>query len=157
MPTPIHLTKLLIANRGEIALRVIRAARELGVRTVAVYSEADRLAPHVLAADEAYPIGPAPSAQSYLRIDELVRVALESGAQAVHPGYGFLSERAPFIDAVEAAGLVFVGPSAAAVAAMGDKTEARKRVAAAGVPVVPGTSEPLTDAAEAERVAAEVG
>ena len=155
--TPHHLTKLLIANRGEIALRVIRAARELGVRTVAVYSEADRLAPHVLAADEAYPIGPAPSAQSYLRIDELVRVALESGAQAVHPGYGFLSERAPFIDAVEAAGLVFVGPSAAAVAAMGDKTEARKRVAAAGVPVVPGTSEPLTDAAEAERVAAEVG
>lgn len=149
--------KILIANRGEIALRVIRAAHELGVEAVAVYSEADRLAPHVLAADEAYPIGPPPSAQSYLRADELIRVARESGAEAIHPGYGFLSERAPFIRAVREAGLVFIGPSAESVEAMGDKTEARKRVIAAGVPVVPGNDDPLADAAEARRVAGEVG
>nr|MBA3970072.1 acetyl-CoA carboxylase biotin carboxylase subunit [Gemmatimonadota bacterium] len=99
--------KILVANRGEIALRIIRAARELGVRTVAVYSEADRLAPHVLAADEAYLIGPPPSAQSYLRADELIRVAQATGAEAIHPGYGFLSERAPFMRAVKDAGLVF--------------------------------------------------
>jgi acetyl-CoA carboxylase, biotin carboxylase subunit len=150
-------TKILIANRGEIALRVIRAARELGVRCVAVYSEADRLAPHVLAADEAYPIGPAPAGQSYLRGEALIEVALRSGAEAVHPGYGFLSERAPFIRAVTEAGLTFIGPSAAAVEAMGDKTEARKRVTAAGVPVVPGTSEPLVDAEEAIRRGEEIG
>ena len=150
-------TKILIANRGEIALRVIRAARELGIQTVAVYSDADRLAPHVLAADEAYLIGPPPSAQSYLRGDALVEVARRSGAEAIHPGYGFLSERAPFIRAVEEAGLVFIGPSAAAVEAMGDKTQARKTVIAAGVPVVPGTEDALADAAEARRVAGEVG
>jgi acetyl-CoA carboxylase biotin carboxylase subunit len=149
--------KILIANRGEIALRVIRAARELGVKTVAVYSEADRLAPHVLAADEAYLIGPPPSAESYLRADVLIEVAKRSGAEAIHPGYGFLSERAPFIRAVEEAGLVFIGPPADAVESMGDKTEARKRVTAAGVPVVPGTKDPLADSAEARRVAAEVG
>ena len=149
--------KILVANRGEIALRVIRAAHELGVRAVAVYSEADRLAPHVLAADEAYLIGPAPSAQSYLRGDVLVEVAKKSGAEAIHPGYGFLSERAPFIQAVRDAGLVFIGPSPRAVTAMGDKTEARKRVTDAGVPVVPGTKEALADADEARRVAAEIG
>jgi acetyl-CoA carboxylase biotin carboxylase subunit len=124
---------------------------------VAVYSEPDRLAPHVLAADEAYLIGPAPSAQSYLRGDVLIDVAKKSGAEAIHPGYGFLSERAPFIQAVRDAGLVFIGPSPEAVTAMGDKTEARKRATAAGVPVVPGTQDPLADAAEARRVAAEVG
>ena len=149
--------KILVANRGEIALRVIRAAHELGVEAVAVYSEPDRLAPHVLAADEAYLIGPAPSAQSYLRGDVLIEVAKKSGAEAIHPGYGFLSERAPFIQAVRDAGLVFIGPSPEAVTAMGDKTEARKRATAAGVPVVPGTQDPLADAAEARRVAAEVG
>jgi acetyl-CoA carboxylase biotin carboxylase subunit len=149
--------KILIANRGEIALRVVRAARELGVETVAVYSEADRLAPHVLAADEAYLIGPPPSAQSYLRADVLIEVAKRSGAEAIHPGYGFLSERAPFIRAVQEAGLVFIGPPAGAVEAMGDKTEARKRAVAAGVPVVPGTKDPLADAPEARRVAGEVG
>ncbi len=149
--------KILVANRGEIALRVIRAAHELGVQAVAVYSEADRLAPHVLAADEAYLIGPAPSAQSYLRADVLIDVAKRSGAEAIHPGYGFLSERAPFIRAVREAGLVFIGPSAESVDAMGDKTAARKRVIAAGVPVVPGTEDALSDAAEARRVAAEVG
>jgi acetyl-CoA carboxylase biotin carboxylase subunit len=149
--------KILIANRGEIAVRVIRAARELGVRSVAVYSEADRLAPHVLAADEAYPIGPSPSSQSYLRGDAIIEVARAAGAEAIHPGYGFLSERAPFIRAVGEAGLAFIGPTADAVEAMGDKTAARRRVTAAGVPVVPGTTEPLADAAEARSVAAEIG
>jgi acetyl-CoA carboxylase, biotin carboxylase subunit len=149
--------KILIANRGEIALRIIRAAHELGVKTVAVYSDADRYAPHVLAADEAYNIGPAPSAQSYLRQDALIEIAERTGAEAIHPGYGFLSERAPFIRAVREAGLVFIGPSAEAVEAMGDKTSARKRVIDAGVPVVPGTKEPLTDADEARRVAGEIG
>jgi acetyl-CoA carboxylase, biotin carboxylase subunit len=149
--------KILVANRGEIALRIIRAAHELGVQAVAVYSEADRLAPHVLAADEAYLIGPPPSAQSYLRSDVLIEVAKRCGAEAIHPGYGFLSERAPFIRAVGEAGLIFIGPPAGAVEAMGDKTQARKRVTEAGVPVVPGTKEPLADAAEARSVAAEVG
>jgi acetyl-CoA carboxylase biotin carboxylase subunit len=149
--------KILVANRGEIALRVIRAAHELGVQAVAVYSEPDRLSPHVLAADEAFCIGPAPSAQSYLRGDVLIDVAKRTGAEAIHPGYGFLSERAPFIQAVRDAGLTFIGPSPEAVTAMGDKTAARARVIAAGVPVVPGTKEALADAAEARRVAAEVG
>jgi acetyl-CoA carboxylase biotin carboxylase subunit len=149
--------KILVANRGEIALRVIRAAHELGVQAVAVYSEADRLAPHVMAADEAYLIGPAPSAQSYLRADVLIDVARRSGAEAIHPGYGFLSERAPFIQAVRDAGLVFIGPSPEAVTAMGDKTAARARMIDAGVPVVPGTKEALADAAEARRVAGEIG
>ena len=149
--------KILIANRGEIALRVIRAAHELGVKAVAVYSEADRLAPHVLAADEAYLIGPPPSAQSYLRADELIRIANQAGAEAIHPGYGFLSERSPFIRAVTEAGLVFIGPRADSVEAMGDKTEARKRMTDAGVPVVPGTKEALPDAAEARRVAGGIG
>ncbi len=151
------LRKILVANRGEIALRIIRAAHELGVEAVAVYSEADRLAPHVLAADEAYLIGPAPSARSYLRAEKLIEVARQAGAEAIHPGYGFLSERGPFIRAVRNVGLIFIGPSAEAVEAMGDKTEARRRVLAAGVPVVPGTQEPLSDAAHARQVAAEVG
>jgi acetyl-CoA carboxylase, biotin carboxylase subunit len=153
----VMFSKILVANRGEIALRVIRAAHELGVKAVAVYSEADRLAPHVLAADEAYPIGPSPSAQSYLRGDALIELAQRVGREAIHPGYGFLSERAPFIRAVEEAGLTFIGPPASAVEAMGDKTEARKRAIAAGVPVVPGTKDALADADEARRVAAEVG
>lgn len=150
-------SKILIANRGEIALRVIRAARELGIRTVAVYSEADRHAPHVLAADEAYLLGPPPAAQSYLNIPKILEVARRSGAEAIHPGYGFLSERAPFIRAVREAGLVFIGPSAEAVEAMGDKTEARKRVMAAGVPVVPGTRDPVRDVEEARAAAAAIG
>jgi acetyl-CoA carboxylase biotin carboxylase subunit len=156
-PALLVFNKILVANRGEIALRVIRAAHELGVAAVAVYSEADRLAPHVREADEAYLIGPAPSARSYLRMDALVEAALRSGAEAVHPGYGFLSERAPFIRAVREAGLTFIGPSAEAVEAMGDKTEARRRMVEAGVPVVPGTTAPLRDGEEARRVAAEIG
>jgi len=150
-------SKILVANRGEIALRVIRAAQELGIRTVAVYSEADRYAPHVLAADEAHLLGPPPAAQSYLNIPRILEVARRSGAEAIHPGYGFLSERAPFIRAVREAGLVFIGPSAEAVEAMGDKTEARKRVMAAGVPVVPGTRDPVRDLDEARTAASSIG
>jgi acetyl-CoA carboxylase, biotin carboxylase subunit len=149
--------KVLIANRGEIAVRIIRACRELGLEAVAVYSTADRLAPHVLLADEAWPIGDAPSAQSYLRADVLIDTALKSGCDAVHPGYGFLSERAFFAEAVEAAGLIFIGPTAAAIRDMGDKTQARRRMIAAGVPVVPGTTEPLVDVDDAIRAAEAVG
>jgi acetyl-CoA carboxylase biotin carboxylase subunit len=149
--------KLLIANRGEIALRVIRACRELGVRTVAVYSDADGQAPHVRAADEAVHIGPAPSPESYLRGDRIIEVAHATGAQAVHPGYGFLSEREWFSRAVRDAGLTFVGPSPEAIAALGSKTAARQLAIAAGVPVVPGTTEGLQDAAEAERIADRYG
>jgi acetyl-CoA carboxylase, biotin carboxylase subunit len=152
-----RIESVLIANRGEIAVRVVRACRELGIRAVAVYSEADRLGPHVLAADEAYPIGPAASAESYLRAERLLAVAQRAGCDAVHPGYGFLAERAFFAEMVEQAGLGFIGPSASAIAAMGDKTEARRRMLAAGVPVVPGATEPLADASAAARVARELG
>jgi acetyl-CoA carboxylase biotin carboxylase subunit len=148
---------LLVANRGEIALRVVRACRELGVRSVAVYSEADRLAPHVLEADEAHPVGPAPSSESYLRIDRLLEAAEASGAEAIHPGYGFLSEREVFARAVEEAGLAFVGPASATLAAMGDKTEARRRMQDAGVPIVPGLVEALPDPEAAVAAAAEIG
>lgn len=149
--------KVLVANRGEIAIRVIRACHELGVPAVAVYSEADRLAAHVFEADEAYPIGPAPSAESYLRSAVLIDVAREAGCDAVHPGYGFLAERAGFASAVEEAGLVFIGPPSRAIEAMGDKPEARRRMMRAAVPVVPGTAEAFADPADAENAAAEVG
>ncbi len=151
------ISSVLIANRGEIAVRLVRGARELGIRTIAVYSEADRLAPHVLDADEAYCIGPAPSSESYLRGDVLIRLALEQGAEAIHPGYGFLAERADFASAVEDAGLIFVGPAPDTIAAMGDKTEARRRMSKAGVPIVPGSAEAAADAREAERAAREIG
>ena len=148
---------VLVANRGEIALRVIRTAKEMGIRTVAVYSEVDRTAPHVREADEARCIGSAPASESYLRGEALIEVARELGAEAIHPGYGFLAERADFARRVEEAGLTFVGPSSATIEAMGDKTEARRRMQEAGVPIVPGTKEALSSAAEAEAVAAEVG
>jgi acetyl-CoA carboxylase biotin carboxylase subunit len=148
---------VLIANRGEIAVRIVRGARECGIRTIAVHSEADRLAPHVLEADEAYEIGPAPSSESYLRADRLIELAKRVGAEAIHPGYGFLAERAEFARAVEEAGLVFVGPTADTISAMGDKTEARRRMAAAGVPIVPGLTEAVADPEAAERAAAEIG
>ena len=150
-------SKVLIANRGEIAVRVIRACHELGIAAVAVYSDADTRAPHVRAADEAFHIGPAPSAESYLRGQTIIDAALKSGAQAIHPGYGFLSEREWFARAVREAGLVFVGPPAEAIAAMGSKTAARQLAVAAGVPVVPGTTEPLRDEREAREVAERFG
>ncbi len=151
------LESVLIANRGEIALRIVRACRELGVRSVAVCSEADRAAPHALAADETYEIGPAPSGESYLRVDRLLEAAARSGAQAVHPGYGFLSERAEFARAVRDAGLVFIGPKPETIAAMGDKIRARRLMRAAGTPVIPGSESPLRDAAEAVREARRIG
>ena len=150
-------TKVLVANRGEIALRVIRACRELGVRSVAVYSDADASAPHVREADEAVHIGPASSAESYLRGDRIVEAAKRTGAEAIHPGYGFLSEREWFARLVRDEGLVFVGPPAEAIAAMGSKTAARQLVTAAGVPVVPGTTDAVASADEASRIAEEFG
>jgi acetyl-CoA carboxylase biotin carboxylase subunit len=148
---------LLIANRGEIAVRVIRACRELGIRSVAIFSEADRRALHVLEADEAYCVGPPPSADSYLRVDRILEVAQKAGVDAVHPGYGFLAERAPFSRAVSEAGFVFVGPTPETIDAMGDKTEARRRMQAAGVPIVPGVTEAVSDPGEAGEAAAEIG
>jgi acetyl-CoA carboxylase biotin carboxylase subunit len=151
------MRKVLIANRGEIAVRIVRACREAGLGTVAVFSEADRDAPHVLMADEAYGIGPPPAAESYLRIDRLIDVARASGADAVHPGYGFLAENAHFAEACQAAGLTFVGPPPAAIRAMGDKTAARRLARELGVPMVPGTVEPVTSDAEALAVARQIG
>jgi len=151
------LRKVLVANRGEIARRVIRACRQLGIPSVAVYSEADARAPHVRDADEAVPIGPAPARQSYLSIPAIVDAALSTGADAVHPGYGFLSENWRFAQACRDARLVFVGPSVEAIRAMGDKAEARRRMAAAGVPVLPGSDGAVGDVEEAARIAATVG
>jgi acetyl-CoA carboxylase biotin carboxylase subunit len=149
--------KILIANRGEIALRIVRACRELGVGSVAVFSDADASAPHAREADEAVHIGAAPSRESYLRADKLIAAARSTGAEAIHPGYGFLSEREHFAREVADAGLVFIGPSAAAIAAVGSKTAARALAAAANVPVVPGTTDPLRDAKEAAEVAERLG
>ncbi len=151
------ITRVLIANRGEIALRIIRACHEEGLEAVAVYSDADRSAPYVRAANAAVHIGPPPAAQSYLVMDKIIAAAQATGAQAIHPGFGFLSERAAFAARVAEAGLVFIGPPASAIQAMGDKTEARRRMQAAGVPVVPGAMAAVTDPAEATRVAAALG
>ncbi|MGC8855862.1 MAG: acetyl-CoA carboxylase biotin carboxylase subunit [Anaerolineae bacterium] len=149
-------SKILIANRGEIALRILRACQEMGIQTVAVYSEVDQNARHVQQADEAVFLGAAPPQESYLNIEKIIAAAKQSGAQAIHPGYGFLSENAAFAEAVEAAGLTFIGPPAYAIRAMGDKAEAKTRMAAAGVPTIPG-AQGLESVAEFEQAAQQIG
>ncbi|ASG22746.1 acetyl-CoA carboxylase biotin carboxylase subunit [Nitrospirillum viridazoti] len=150
-------SKILIANRGEIACRVIKTARRMGIKTVAVYSEADAGALHVQMADEAAAIGPAPSAQSYLVADRIIQACLETGAEAVHPGYGFLSEKAAFCEALKAAGIAFIGPDVHAIGAMGDKIESKKLAKAAGVSTVPGYLGVIKDDEEAVRIAHDIG
>jgi acetyl-CoA carboxylase biotin carboxylase subunit len=151
------MQKILVANRGEIALRVMRTAKEMGIATVAVFSEADRSMPFVRFADEAICIGPAASSQSYLRIDKILEAAKLTGADAIHPGYGFLSENAAFSQAVTDAGLIFIGPSAHSINMMGNKISAKQAAKKFGVPMVPGTEDPIEDAATAIRIAKEVG
>jgi len=151
------MQKILVANRGEIALRVMRTAKEMGIRTVAVYSEADRNMPFVRYADEAVCIGPAPSSQSYLRADKIIQVAKETGADAINPGYGFLSENAGFSKAVADAGLIFVGPSAYSIEMMGSKIAAKQAAKKFNVPMVPGTEEPIQSAEEAIGIAKRIG
>ncbi|MDP6967206.1 MAG: biotin carboxylase N-terminal domain-containing protein, partial [Candidatus Marinimicrobia bacterium] len=151
------MKKILIANRGEIAVRVIRTCRELGIETVAVFSDADRTSPHVLLASEAYAIGPAPSGESYLRQDKIVDVAQACGADAIHPGYGFLSENTNFAKAVVDAGMTWIGPPPEAVAIMGDKVSARAIAMEAGASVVPGSAEPVAGEKRAAEIATEIG
>ncbi|MEC9342130.1 MAG: biotin carboxylase N-terminal domain-containing protein, partial [Pseudomonadota bacterium] len=149
--------KILIANRGEIACRVMRSCRELGIPTVAIYSEADARARHVREADEAYCVGPPPSAASYLNIDRILEVIRESGADAVHPGYGFLSENATFSRRLAEAGVTFIGPKEKAVAAMGDKITSKRLAMEAGVNTIPGYDGEIDSVAQAREVAAQVG
>ncbi len=151
------IKKVLVANRGEIAVRVMRSCRELGLVTVAVFSDADRKALHVRYADEAYYIGPAPSRESYLNIDSIIEAAKKSGADAIHPGYGFLSENPMFSERCKEEGIIFIGPSAYSISAMGDKITARQTMQKAGVPVVPGTMQPIRDEDEACKVVNEIG
>jgi acetyl-CoA carboxylase biotin carboxylase subunit len=149
--------RVLVANRGEIAVRLIRALREMKIRSIAVFSDADRGALHVRLADEAEHIGPAPSAESYLRMDRILEAAKKHGAEAIHPGYGFLSENAKFAAACAAAGIVFIGPSAEAIRLLGSKTAARILAKQAGAPVVPGSEEPATNVEQARKLAREIG
>lgn len=151
------INRILVANRGEIALRIMRTAREMGIETVAVYSDADRNAPHVRFADQAIHIGPSPSSESYLRIDKLLNACQQASADAVHPGYGFLSENEKFADAVERAGLTFIGPSPASIRIMGDKLSAKEAVSKFNVPLVPGTSTPVASVDEAKKIASKIG
>jgi len=146
-------SKVLIANRGEIAVRIVRALEELGVTSVAVYSELDRDAPHAKRAGEAYNLGDGPAAENYLNVEKILDVAKRAGAEAIHPGYGFLAENAPFAQACEDAGIVFIGPPASAIEAMGSKTRARELMQKAGVPIVPGTTEPVATVADALKIA----
>ena len=151
------MKKLLVANRGEIALRIMKTAKEMGIRTVAVYSDADRGAPHVKFSDEAAYLGASPSSESYLAIDKILAVASEFDVDAIHPGYGFLSENADFAEAVTGAGLIFVGPRPDAIRVMGSKLAAKEAVKDYDIPLVPGTDHPVEDIEEAERIAAEIG
>jgi acetyl-CoA/propionyl-CoA carboxylase biotin carboxyl carrier protein len=145
-------SKVLVANRGEIAIRVMRTLEEMGIASIAVYSEPDRDAPHARRADEAFLLGPGPATESYLVVEKIIEVAKESGAEAIHPGYGFLAENAAFARACEEAGIVFIGPPADAIDAMGSKTKARELMKKAGVPIVPGTTDPVKDVAAAKKV-----
>ena len=151
------IKKILVANRGEIALRVMRSAKEMGIKTVAVYSEADRKAPHVVYADEAVLLGPAPSSQSYLKGDRIIEACIKLGVDAIHPGYGFLSENADFAQAVADAGLVFIGPSARSMQMMGNKLAAKHAVKDFNIPMVPGLDEAIDVLSKAKKVAQEVG
>src|SRR6478672_2720120 len=149
--------KVLVANRGEIAIRVMRTLKEMGIVSVGVYSEADREAPHVAEADEAHLLGPPVPADSYLNIEKILETAEKAGAQAIHPGYGFLAENAEFAGACEDAGITFIGPPASAIEAMGAKTRARELMSEAGVPIVPGTTAPVKDVAAGKKAAAKIG
>src|SRR3954464_12928283 len=149
--------KVLVPNRGGAARRVIRALDELGIASVAVYSEADRDAQHVKRAGEAYLLGAGPASESYLNVDKLMEVIETSGAEAVHPGYGFLAENAAFAKRLEDAGITFIGPPASAIEAMGSKTRARGLMQGAGVPIVPGTTEPADTVEDAEKIAEDIG
>ena len=151
------IRKVLVANRGEIAVRIMRSCREMGIRTVAVYSEADRSSMHVRYVDQAFCIGPAPSVESYLNIDKIIEAAKASNADAIHPGYGFLSENAEFSDRCDREGIIFIGPNSHAIRQMGDKITARKTMMAAGVPVVPGTIDKINDEDEALKIIEEIG
>ncbi len=152
-----QIRKILVANRGEIALRVMRSAKEMGIKTVAVYSEADRKAPHVVYADEAVLLGPAPSSQSYLKGDRIIEACIKLGVDAIHPGYGFLSENADFAQAVADAGLVFIGPSARSMQMMGNKLAAKQAVKDFSIPMVPGLDEAISDIEKSKQIAQEVG
>src|SRR5690606_24187601 len=151
------MQKILVANRGEIALRIMRTAKEMGIKTLAVFSEADRKMPFVKFADEAVCIGPAPSAQSYLKADLIISLAKQFGADAIHPGYGFLSENAEFSKAVSEAGLIFIGPSSKSIETMGSKIAAKRTAKSFNVPMVPGTEDPIQSVEEAILIAQKIG
>jgi propionyl-CoA carboxylase alpha chain len=151
------IKKVLVANRGEIAVRIINSARKMGIKTVAVYSEADRLAPFVTLSDESYFLGPSPSSESYLKGDKIIKIALESGAQAIHPGYGFLSENSQFAQNVASAGLIFIGPGKEAIEMMGDKLASKAAVKNYDIPMVPGIDKSIDDVEEAKSIATEIG
>ena len=151
------IKKILIANRGEIAHRIIKACRELGIISVAIYSEIDKNALHVRRADEAYLIGPSPASESYLNKEKIIKLAQQIGADAIHPGYGFVSENPEFIRMVEESGIIFIGPSSKSVMLMGEKTSARRLMKLNNVPIVPGTTEPIKSVEEGKKYSSEIG